>query len=192
MTAMSGVVLCGGGSRRMGVDKALLEIEGEPLVARAARLLSEVAEPVVLAPGKAGRLGRDLGYLEVEDDVPGAGPLGGLAAALAASPHPLVAALAVDMPFACPALFGLLASLHDSEDAVVPVTSSGLEPLHAVYSTACLDSVRAALEAKRFGLRSWLRSLVVREVPEAEWRTVDPDGRFALNVNRMEDVARLL
>jgi hypothetical protein len=36
-----------------------------------------------------------------------------------------------------------------------------------------------------------LRSLVVREVPEAEWRTVDPDGRFALNVNRMEDLELL-
>jgi molybdenum cofactor guanylyltransferase len=188
---MSGVVLCGGGSRRMGVDKALLEIDGEPLVARAARLLSEVADPVVLASGAAGRLGRDFGYLEVEDEVREAGPMGGLAAALASSPHRLVAAVAVDMPYASPAVFDLLAGLHDGEDAVVPVTAPGLEPLHAVYSTACLGSVRIALEAKSFGLRSWLRSLDVREVPEAEWRTVDPDGRFALNVNRVADLELL-
>jgi molybdopterin-guanine dinucleotide biosynthesis protein A len=175
----------------MGVDKALLEIGGEPLVARAARLLSEVADPVVLAPGTVGRLRRDFGYLEIADDRPGAGPLGGLAAALAASPHPLVAAVAVDMPFASPAVFGLLASLHDGEDAIVPVTASGLEPLHAVYSTACLDSVRIALEAKRFGLSSWLRSVAVREVLEAEWRPADPDGRFPLNVNRVEDLELL-
>ncbi|HEV3232287.1 MAG TPA: molybdenum cofactor guanylyltransferase [Candidatus Dormibacteraeota bacterium] len=53
---LAGVVLCGGGSRRMGVDKARLVWDGEPLVARVARRLAEVADPVLLAPGELGRL----------------------------------------------------------------------------------------------------------------------------------------
>jgi molybdopterin-guanine dinucleotide biosynthesis protein A len=117
--------------------------------------------------------------------------LGGLVAAMAASPHPLVAALAVDMPFASPALFRLLRQLHAGEDAVVPITASGSEPLHAVYAVRCLASLRGALVGGRLGVRSALRTLVVREVRESEWRQADPSGRFALNLNRGEDLKLL-
>jgi molybdenum cofactor guanylyltransferase len=191
MTGLAGVVLCGGRSRRMGVDKALIDAGGEPLVARTARTLAEVAEPVFLAPGTPGRLETDLGYEEVEDERPNAGPLGGLVAAMAASPHPLVAALAVDMPFASPAVFRLLRQMHAGEDVVLPVTASGPEPLHAVYSTSCLGELRAALAQGRLGLRSVLKGLSIREVLEVEWRLADPGSTFALNLNRVEDLELL-
>jgi len=185
---MAGVVLCGGRGRRMGADKALLHFEGQPLVLRVAGLLAGAADPVFLAPGKRGRLG-DLGYLELEDPAPNAGPLAGLAAALEASPHRLVAVVAVDMPFANPRLLRLLARLHAGEDAVVPVTASGPEPLHAVYTTRALPEARLALSEGRLGVRRLLERLRVREVSEPEWRRADPRGRFALNVNSPQDLA---
>jgi molybdopterin-guanine dinucleotide biosynthesis protein A len=98
---LAGLVLCGGRSRRMGNDKTLLVVEGAPLVLRVASRLARVADPVLLAPGRPGRLGA-AGYPEVEDEALDAGPLAGLVAGLAASPHRLVAAVAVDMPFASP------------------------------------------------------------------------------------------
>ena len=73
-----GVVLCGGSSRRMGRDKALLEIEGQSLVARAASALAEVAPRVLLASGSAPRYPA-LGLECVLDPVEGNGPLAGLA-----------------------------------------------------------------------------------------------------------------
>jgi len=80
----------------MGTDKALLEMEdGGPLLLRVALRLAEVADPVMLASGSAGRL-EAFGYPEVGDEVPGAGPLAGIAAGLAASPHELTAVVAVD------------------------------------------------------------------------------------------------
>jgi len=88
MTQMAGLVLCGGESRRMGRDKALLVLDGETLVLRVARTLAEVADQVLLAPGTVGRLGVT-GYPEVADDPVGAGPLAGMAAGLAASPRSL-------------------------------------------------------------------------------------------------------
>ena len=53
---MAALVLCGGQSRRMGHDKALLEVEGAPLVGRVARRMVAVADPVMIAPGATGRL----------------------------------------------------------------------------------------------------------------------------------------
>src|SRR6266536_4041886 len=91
---MTGLVLSGGRSRRMGTDKARLLVQGQPLILRVAQRVAEVARPVLLATGRPGRLG-PLGYAEVADEVPGSGPLGGLTAGLAASPHQLVAVVAV-------------------------------------------------------------------------------------------------
>ena len=74
---------------------------------RVAGRLGRIADPVILAPGRPGRLGH-LGLPEVADEVPAAGPLAGLCAGLAASPHPLMAVVAVDMPFASAEVMTLL------------------------------------------------------------------------------------
>jgi molybdopterin-guanine dinucleotide biosynthesis protein A len=185
---LAGLVLCGGTGRRMGRDKALVEFESEPLVVRAARRLGEVADPVLLAPGRTGRLG-DLGYREVADAAEDAGPLAGIVAGVTASPHELVAVVAADMPFASPALFAQLAALRGDEDAVVPVVAGNTEPLHAVYARSSLPALRDALQERRFELRAVLRSLRRRDVLESEWLAVDPTGRFAFNLNRPEDLS---
>lgn len=188
--SVAGLVLCGGESTRMRREKALISVGGLSLVLHVAGLLHHVADPVVLAPGRPGRLG-SLGYDEVADAVPGSGPLGGLVAGLAASPHPLTAVVAVDMPFASPPLFKLLADLHGDEDAVVPRTGGRPEPLHAVYAASALPTLRVALKERRLTLHALLSSLRVRWIDEEEWRAADPTGRFAVNINREEDIAHL-
>ena len=187
---MSGLVVCGGESTRMGFEKALIEVGGEPLVQRVARRLARVADPVLLATGTPGRLG-PLGFPEVADERPRAGPLAGLSGGLAASTHELMAVVAVDMPLVSGDLLVLLASLHEDEDAVVPISAHGPEPLHALYSRRALPALRAALDGGTLSMRVVLKGLRVREVPEVEWRAADPTGRFALNVNRAEDLASL-
>jgi molybdenum cofactor guanylyltransferase len=184
---LTGLVLCGGLSTRMGTDKAVLEVEGRPLVLRLIERISPACHPVLAAPGTRGRLGT-MPCPEVDDERPGAGPLGGLVAGLAASPHDLMAVVAVDMPFANPEILRLLSAMHAGEDAVVPRTARGLEPLHAVYSTRCLPAARQALREGRFGLHSMLERLDVRIVTEDEWRPADPQGRFALNLNSSSDL----
>jgi coenzyme F420-0:L-glutamate ligase/coenzyme F420-1:gamma-L-glutamate ligase len=187
---LAGVILCGGSGTRMGRDKAVIEIDGEPLVLRVAGAIGRVANPVLLAPGRPGRLGA-LGYGEVADDPDGIGPIGGLIAGLAASPHQLMAVVAVDMPFASPDVMALLAGRWDGEDALVPLTDAGAEPLHAVYARSALPSLRDAAASGRRAVRDAVESLNVRYVPSEEWREADPSGRFARNLNRAEDLAGL-
>jgi molybdopterin-guanine dinucleotide biosynthesis protein A len=187
---MAAVVLCGGESRRMGSAKGLIKMEGQPLVIRVAERMSAVARPVFLATGTPSRWG-NLGLPEVQDVQAGAGPLAGIVAALEASPVRLLAVVAVDMPFASPEVFTLLAQLHVDEDAVVPVTAAGLEPLHAIYSRQALPMLRQALERGVFGLRSVLRQLRIRRVERSEWQAADPTGRFPLNLNSPADLSML-
>lgn len=180
---LAGVIVCGGGSRRMGTDKARLEIDGEDLLRRAARRLAEVAQPVVIAPGQRGRYGA-LPWPEVDDVVPAAGPGSGLIAALAVSPHARMAAVAVDLPNASPDLLVELGASWAGEVAVVPVAAGRDQWLHAVWSAAAHDTLRERLID---GARSFVAltdGLPVR-------RVAAPGERFALNLNRPEDLARL-
>ena len=147
---MSGVVLAGGASRRMGADKASLPHPTCPcrgtLLDHAVHVLADAgAAPVVAATGTAGRLGPHLPHDEVDDgeEHRGAGPLAGILAALRRSPVPVVAVLAVDLPSADA---GLLRSLrrqwrHDDR-ALVPLDATGRpQPLHALWSTRVAPTI---------------------------------------------------
>ena len=181
---MTGVLLAGGESRRMGTDKAALEFDGEPLAARVARVLAEACDEVLVASGDGTRLDRlDLGFPQVADATPGAGPLGGIVAGLERARHPLVAVVAVDMPNASAPLLRLLAEAWSGEDAVVPISPRGPEPLHAVYARTAAPTCRRRLEGPDRSVVGALGELSVRYVGEDEWRTADPGGRFALNLN---------
>jgi molybdopterin-guanine dinucleotide biosynthesis protein A len=185
---LTGLLLAGGGSRRMGSDKTSPDflVGGEPLAARALRALDEVCDEVIVASGDGIRMAW-LGLPQVADALPDSGPLGGLVAGLDAATHPHVAVVAADMPFASPAVLRLLASLVGGHDAAVPVSPRGTEPLHALYARGTLASFEEALRDGRLSVRVALEGLDVRVVTEAEWRPADPDGRFAENVNRPED-----
>ncbi|HJP65423.1 MAG TPA: molybdenum cofactor guanylyltransferase [Actinomycetota bacterium] len=187
---LAGVVLCGGGSTRMGRDKALIEIDGVPLFQVVAHRLAHAAWPVFLAPGRTGRLG-EVGYPNLTDAEPDAGPLGGIVSALRASPHDRVAVVAVDMPFASGDVFRLLADRIGEANAAVPVTSDGPQPLHAVFARSALPALEQALVDGSRSVKGALQTLQVRMVGPDEWHSADPSGRFAVNVNRPEDLASI-
>jgi molybdopterin-guanine dinucleotide biosynthesis protein A len=172
----------------MGMDKAALEFEGEPLAMRVAGILSDVADRVIVASGDGARLGW-LGLEQVPDVVPEAGPLSGIVAGLEHADTPLVAVAAVDMPFVNAGLFRLLADRWSGEDAVVPVTDRGAEPLHAVYAASAAATLRSRLESGERSIIRALGSLRIRTVVRAEWAAADPSAAFARNLNLPEDLA---
>ncbi|MDQ3108136.1 MAG: molybdenum cofactor guanylyltransferase [Actinomycetota bacterium] len=161
---MAGLVLCGGASRRMGVDKATLSHpDGGTAVDGAARaLVAAGARPVLVATGTAGRLG-SLGYVEVDDgeEHRGAGPLAGILAGLRRSAddgYHLLAVLAVDLPNASPDLFRWLRERwRPADNALVALDSSGRpQPMHALYATSLVGQIDDQLRA---GERRVLRLL---------------------------------
>jgi molybdopterin-guanine dinucleotide biosynthesis protein A len=184
---MTGLLLAGGRSRRMGTDKALVEFHGARLAERGLRILRSVCDDVVVASGDGSRLA-SLGAPQVADAAPDSGPLGGIVAGLEAAATDLVAVVAVDMPFASAGVLRLLAGRWSGEDAAVPVTDRGPEPLHAVYARSAAPALRRLLESGVLAMNRVLELIDTLGVEEREWRAADPSGRFALNVNRPEDL----
>jgi molybdopterin-guanine dinucleotide biosynthesis protein A len=86
----------------MGRDKAALVIDGQSLLDGAVQRLGTIAGPVIIAAGSRPLV--RAGCVSVADRFPERGPLAGLVAAIAASPHPLCAVVAVDMPDCDPTL----------------------------------------------------------------------------------------
>ena len=184
---LTGLLIAGGASTRMGTDKAELEVDGEPLAHRLAGVLGSVCATVLVASGDGARL-EWLGLPQIVDIAPEAGPLAGLIAGLEAAPTPLVAVLAVDMPKASEAVFRLLADRAAGHDAAVPRTGDGLQPLHAVYAASAAEALRRAFEGGERRVRNAVETLDTVVVEADDWAAADPTGLFARNVNRPADL----
>jgi molybdopterin-guanine dinucleotide biosynthesis protein A len=190
MSAVAAAVIAGGPATRMGgVVKAALEIGGRSIAARTMEALGAVfARVVVVAnePGPWAALGAEL----VPDRARGAGPLGGLQAALLATRgHPGVVCVGGDMPFLSPAILRLLRDRDPDAEAVVPRVGGRPEPLLARYAAGCLDVVERRLAAGALAVHELLGALAVRWVDEPELRALDPALRALTNVNTPEDLA---
>ena len=184
---LSGVILAGGASRRMGVDKAVLQTRGRRLVDRAAMTLGEIVDDVVCARGNRSPLDLD-GIIEVPDAVADAGPLGGLVAGLEAVRPDLVAVLAVDLPTPNAAVLRRLAEHHDGSDAVVPVVYGRWQPLHAIWARSAAPALRRRLDSDDRSLAGALRTLDIVEIGPEGWGDLD-DGSFARDVDVPADLA---
>ena len=167
----TGIVLTGGSSRRMGADKALLEVRGRPLAAVARdALLRAGAVEVLAVGGDADRLA-GLGLRPVPDRHPGQGPLGGLVSGLAAVRTPVAVALACDLPAVDAATVRrvLHALVSTGGDVAVPVLDRGREPLAAAWTAGAAQALADAYDG---GERSVARALAPLRVVEV--RGLDP------------------
>ncbi len=180
-----GVVLAGGRSSRFGRDKALLEIDGETLLQRTvARLREACGEALIIGPPERGQQAPDTPV--VQDEIPGIGPLGGIATALRARPGRSVLVVAVDMPFLSVPLLRHLAGMAAEADVVLPVVGGRGQQLHAVYGPACLPAIEGQIAAGDYKIDRFFPSVRLRRVDEAELRRFDPGLRAFQNVNTPE------
>lgn len=187
---LSGVVLCGGQSRRMGTDKALLTLGACTLLERAVATLSELAPRVSLACGTSERYA-EFGLPLVVDRYAGAGPLAGLEAALASARDEWLVVLACDLPRVTSGVLAHLVERARAQDldACFFETDLGLEPLCAVYRRTCLPGVRAALDAGERRMIAFLNHPTTRAaLPRVGTVRADAFADCLVNVNTMGDL----
>lgn len=194
MNGNVGVILAGGRSRRMGENKAAMMFGGEPLLTRVAhRLLPAVDELLVIGPQTLAPLVPRARV--VADALPAIGPLGGLYTALIATTSAHVFLVACDMPFIHPGLVRAMLAFAETRcdvDVVVLEANERVQPLHAVYSRACLPAAERALKANDHSLHALLAQLAVAAIDAETVRREDPDSLSAFNVNTPDDWQRAL
>ena len=191
--AVSGIILAGGLSRRLGRDKAVEPIEGQPLIRRVIERIQPLTAEIVVVVADAVR-GEALPLQHDErvavDLYPGGGSLGGIFSGLAAAYSQWGLVVACDMPFLNRQLFEHMLELRKGWDAVVPMPGDFPEPTHALYSRDCLPYIEAKLKANDLKISGFFDDVRVRYVYEDEVRRFDPELHSFFNVNSPEDLAR--
>lgn len=191
---MTGIILAGGESSRMGKNKLFINIGGKPLIKRAIQDLRPWVNELLVVTKEA----RAYDFLPdsvrvIEDIYPGRGPLGGIHAGLVAMENEIGAVLACDMPFFSPQLLRYMSRKPPGWDVLVPQSKDGyLEPMHALYKKTCLPHIERLLEAKEEGAKiiEFYGQVKVQVVSEEEWKNFGHPDKIFFNVNTPADVDR--
>jgi len=182
---VTGVILAGGRSRRMGRDKATLEIAGKVLIEGIAELFGQLF-PKTLIAGERPDLARP-NLPAYADTYPGSA-LGGLHTGLVHAETPYIFVAACDMPFVDEGLIRALLERRFGYDVILPGTPEGLEPLIACYGQTCLPVIRRQLQAGNFRILDIYPELRMRVVGPGE---LPGNWRSALtNINTPADLAK--
>ena len=186
---LSGIILAGGESIRMGQNKAFLEVQGHRIIDQTALLLQKLFNQVILVTN----LPLQYSYLDLEivtDLIPQRSPLIGIYTGLFYSSCAQSFVCACDMPFLNRNVIEHMVSLGKKCDVVVPHLDDGLHPLHAIYSKRCLKWIEELIYSNDLKITNFFDKVKVREVSTAEIRSIDPTMNALLNINTPEDLEK--
>ena len=185
---VSGIVLAGGRSSRMGTPKAVLPFGGVPLITRIVDILRPLCGEVIVVASP----GQDLPALPVtlvRDEVPDQGPVGGMYYGLKAARRYASFVTACDSPFLNPTLIAYLVSQLAHHDAVVPQWNGRPQPLHAVYRTSVWPFLAEQLDRGELRAAALFERVRTRTCEEREIRKFDPEGLSFVSMNTPEEYA---
>jgi len=188
-TEVTGILLAGGKSRRMGEDKRHLLVGEQTLLERGLAVLHSIFQEVLVVIAQdSPPLGIDVRV--VRDLVPDCGSLGGLYTGLIQATSPCIFVVACDMPFLNQGVIAQFTSRRGTADIVMARLADRLHPMHALYSKRCLPVLEQMIQARKLKIQELVSqpSLRVQYVTETDLSSIDPSGRSFYNVNTLEDL----
>ena len=184
---LTGIILAGGKSTRMGENKAFIKIEGTPIIHRIHTLFERLFNEIIIVTHQK-KLFSNLNTKIYSDLIPNRGILGGLYTGLFFSSFSLSFCVACDMPFLKESVIKYLIKTIENYDVVVPKTEDGLQPLHAVYSKNCLEPIKKIIEQGKYKIIDFYPMVKVKIVDEHELFSLDPMRESFINVNTPEEL----
>jgi molybdopterin-guanine dinucleotide biosynthesis protein A len=186
---VTGVLLAGGKSRRMGEDKRYLVVGEQTLLERSLGVLRSMFHEVLVVIAQDS-VPLDIDARVVRDLVPDCGSLGGVYTGLTQATTPYIFAVACDMPFLNQAVITQFTNRRDTADIVMARLATRLHPMHALYGKGCLPAMEQMIVARQLKIQELVShaSLRVQYVTEADLLSIDPSWRSFHNVNTPEDL----
>lgn len=187
---VTGVILAGGKSRRMGEDKRFLMVGEATLLARTVSVMAGLFQDVLII------IAQDSPPLMVpectvhRDMIADCGSLGGLYTGLAKAVSDRIFVVACDMPFLNPDMIRWFVERDPAADIVMARLPSGLQPLHAVYGKRALPALERMATSQKLKIQDIVSepSLRTTFVSPAEWGERDTLAQSFQNVNTPADL----
>lgn len=190
-SSFSLAIIAGGQSRRMGQDKALVDLGGKTLIQRVIDRCANLGQSETLLITNAPADYAHLGLPMHADALPGKGALGGIYTAILQANNDWVMTLACDMPFINADLLRLMLDQRDDTvDIVAPRVNGYPQALHAMYRKTCLAPIREQLDRHQLKIIRFYSRARPRYLDEDEYRDLDPQGRAFANLNTPEELAQ--
>jgi molybdenum cofactor guanylyltransferase len=186
---VTGVLLAGGKSRRMGEDKRYLVVGEQTLLERGLGVLQSIFQEVLVVIAQdSPSLGVDARVMR--DLVADCGSLGGLYTGLTQATTSCIFLVGCDMPFLDQAVIAQFTSRRATADIVMAKLGSRLHPMHALYGKRCLPALEQMIRTRQLKIQELVShaSLRVQYVTEADLHNIDPSGRSFQNVNTQADL----
>ena len=193
MTHLTGIILAGGRSRRLGRDKAVQSVGGIRIIDRVITRLSRVAESLKVVVDREERAGE----LEINEKVefivdcyPDSGSLGGLYSGLKASTTTWSFLVACDMPFISGSLIQYMRSKSEtgSPDIVIPNFQGRLQTTHALYRNTCLGHIEERLKQRSLRMDGYFSDVEICTLQEEDFLYIEGSEDSFFNVNTPTDV----
>lgn len=186
MREVTGILLAGGMSRRMGSDKGQLKLGGHMLYRYGLSCLEKVCPEILISSS------RDLpgtsGYTRVTDAWKNCGPLGGIHACLLQSRSEINLVLAYDMPLVTAGLLSYLLDHSKGAEIVAPLPAGGKpEPLCAVYHKSLIPRIEEQLGSGELAVNRLFSNAATVFVPVEPGMPFFQENIF-LNVNHPADL----
>ena len=183
-------IIVGGQSRRMGRDKAFVQLGGKSLIQRLLERTADLGQAETLLITNKPAAYAHLQLPMHGDALPGKGSLGGIYTALLNATSEFVLALACDMPFVNGDLLRfMIAQINMDIDIVVPRVDGYPQGLHAIYRKTCTQPIREQMEANRLKIIGFYGQMRVCYLDEADYFAFDPLALSFTNLNTPEELA---
>ncbi len=180
---LSAAVLAGGMSRRLGSNKALLELNGTLLIERVLKTVGRFAAHATIITNDSTAY-RHLGVATAPDIKPGGGPLSGIHAALSLSATEYVLVVSCDMPLLDPGHIAPLIAAYPGFDITL-YKHQKFEPLCAVYRRSCISALEELIEHGEYRIIDLFPTLNVQVIRTA-------DARPFKSINTLDDYDEVL
>ena len=190
------VILCGGKSNRMAVDKSLAKINGKYIIETIYEKLSRSFEIVSLGADSGERF-RAFDIDVIEDRIKDrGGPMIGIYSALVQAKTKYVFVTACDMPLInfehIEFMKRILARNAFVHDALVPMNGGYIEPLYSFYSTKIIEKVEEEIEKGNYKIHEILKKCNTLYLDDKYSKHFDENLSMFTNINYMEDLERFL
>ncbi len=185
---ITGIILAGGKSSRMGKDKALFDFNGKALVSYAIEALKPLCDKLLISANQSPERYAPFGLPVIPDGIKEVGPMGGILTCLkhSTTQHNLV--ISCDTPFVGTALFVHILNEIENYQIVVPAHETFLiEPLNAYYNTNIIGEMEASIQGGSYKLMDFFKKIRFKSVEINEKLSFFNDHIF-LNINTMKDM----
>lgn len=182
-------VNAGGKSSRMGQDKSFVPFQGKPMIEVVLARVAGLGQETMLITNNPAAYAH-LGLPTHTDLYPEHGPLAGIFTAVTHAQYPHTLMVACDMPWLNRELLCAMIEMRTAADVIVPRWTKFPEPLHAIYSKACLPAMAAKLAQRQLKITGFFDQVSVHYVERADIARYDENGRSFANVNTPEELTQ--